>query len=333
MDAPLSPPAYRDRRTGLIIFGIVEIIIGCFCLLCAPLALLGQVMAAKATGNPPEFKMILPSLIMYPLLAVAFIWLGVGSMKRQRWARAISLIASWSWLLIGFVSLIMFIAMAPRIFATVVAGPQPLPPEARVVMMVIGGLTIGLLFIVLPGALVLFYRSRHVKATCETADPQLRWTDACPLPVLAVSLWVFFAAIWMPLMPLLYNSVFPFFGVLLHGFAPTLIFLVLMVLWLYAAWAIYRLKPVGWWLILVTLIIMTISNAVTFARIDIMEMYRAMGYSEEMLKQIQQFNFPGRQIVAMTLIGAAVIVGYLLFIYRYFRTPAQGPPQAPPTSA
>jgi hypothetical protein len=137
----------------------------------------------------------------------------------------------------------------------------------------------------------------------------------------------------MPLMPLLYNSVFPFFGVLRHGFAPTLIFLALMVLWLYAAWAIYRLKPIGWWLILVTLIIMTISNAMTFARIDLIEMYRAMGYSEEILKQIQQFNFPGRQIVPMTLIGAAIIVGYLLFIYRYFRTPAQAPPQASPTPA
>src|SRR5258705_9327778 len=133
MDAPLSPPVYRDRRTGLIIFGIVEIIIGCLCLLFAPLALLGQVMAAKVTGNPPEFKMILPSLIMYPLLAVAFIWLGVGSIKRQRWARALSLILSWSWLLIGFGSLIVFIAMAPRIFASVPAGPPPFPPATTAV--------------------------------------------------------------------------------------------------------------------------------------------------------------------------------------------------------
>jgi hypothetical protein len=333
MDAPLNAPAYRDRRTGLIIFGIVEVIIGCVCLLFAPLALLGQVMAAKATGNPPEFKIILPSLITYPLLAVAFIWLGVGSMKRLRWARALSLIVAWSWLLVGCVSLIMFIAMSPRIFANAAPG-QPLPPEMRAVMIVVGALTLGLFFVALPGTLVLFYRSRHVKATCEAADPEVRWTDACPLPVLAVSIWLLFAAVWMPLMPLLYHSVFPFFGVLLHGFGGTLIFLILTVVWLYAAWAIYRLKPIGWWLTLVTFGVMTISSAVTFSKIDLMEMYRAMGYSEEMLKQIQQVNFfAGSHIVAMTLVGAALIIGYLLFIYRYFRSPAQVEPQAPPTSA
>jgi hypothetical protein len=332
MDAPLNPPAYRDRRTGLIIFGIVEVIIGCVCLLFAPLALLGQVMAAKATGNPPEFKMILPSLIMYPLLAIVFIWLGVGSMKRQRWARALSLILAWSWLLVGVASLSMFIAMGPRIFAGATAG-QPVPPEVRVVMVVVGALFLAVFFVALPGSLVLFYRSRHVQATCEATDPQVRWTDACPLPVLAVSLWLLFAAVWMPLMPLLYNSVFPFFGVLVHGFGGTLIFLILTVLWLYAAWAIYQLKPIGWWLILVTFAVMTISSAVTFSKIDLMEMYRAMGYSEEMLKQIQQMNFAGRQIVAMTLIGGALVIGYLLFIYRYFRNPAQGASHVPPTSA
>jgi len=333
MDTPLSPPTYRDRRTGLIIFGIIEIIIGCFCLLFAPLVVLGQMMAAKSTGHPPEYKMIVPSLVLYPAVAVGFIWLGIGSMLRRRWARALSLIVSWSWLLIGLVSLVMFFVMAPTIFAAAMSGPQPLPPEARIVMMIVGGLTLGLLFVALPGALVLFYRSPHVKATCEAADPQRRWTDACPLPVLAASLWLFVGALWMPLMPIAYNSVLPVFGVLVHGMVGTLAFVALAVLWLYVAWALYRLKPIGWWLALITIGLMMISNAITFSTIDIMEMYRAMGYSDEMLKQIQQFKISSRQILFCSFFGTALMVGYFLFIYRYFRTPRQSEAQPSPPTA
>jgi hypothetical protein len=77
----------------------------------------------------------------------------------------------------------------------------------------------------------------------------------------------------------------------------------------------------------VTVGLLTISNAVTFATIDLTEMYRAMGYSEAMLQQIKAVSFSGRQILAMTLIGAALLLGYLAFIYRYFRNPMEIPGQ------
>src|SRR5215207_4853459 len=97
MDTLENPPAYRDRRTGLIVFGIIEIIIGLFLLLFVFLMIAGMMMG-NAAGARTELKMILPNLVMYPLLAAAFICLGIGSMIRRRWARALSLIVSWSWL-------------------------------------------------------------------------------------------------------------------------------------------------------------------------------------------------------------------------------------------
>ena len=333
MNALENSPAYRDRRTGLIVFGIVEIIIGCFCLLLLLMMVLGQVMAAKATGNPVPFKILLPSLLTYPAMAAGFVWLGIGSMKRRRWARAISLIVSWSWLLVGIVSIVAFVLMAPVIFKPMTTGPNALPEEARAVMMVMMALMLGVMFILIPGALLLFYRSPHVKATCEAADPQRSWTDACPLPVLAASLWMFFGGLMMPLMPIAYNGVFPFFGKLVQGAAGSVVFFILMAVWIYAAWAIYRLKPAGWWLALISFGLLLASNVVTFWNIDIMEWYRAMGYSEDLLNHIQQFNFSGRQFVIWTLVGAALIIGYLLFIYRYFRNPSSMPPQFSPTPA
>jgi len=50
MDAPLPPlvpPAYKDRRTGLIVFGIFAIVIGAICALFVPLMIVGQVMTAR----------------------------------------------------------------------------------------------------------------------------------------------------------------------------------------------------------------------------------------------------------------------------------------------
>ena len=71
MDAPTAPPTYRDRRTGLIVFGIVEIIIGCFCLLLMLMMFVGRVgpltlalaLAHRAAMKPkiryPEGKVLL----------------------------------------------------------------------------------------------------------------------------------------------------------------------------------------------------------------------------------------------------------------------------------
>ena len=58
--------------------------------------------------------------------------------------------------------------------------------------MVIALLFLGVFFVILPAVWIFFYKSRQVKATCEARDPVARWTDACPLPVLALCLWFLF---------------------------------------------------------------------------------------------------------------------------------------------
>src|SRR5438034_406184 len=75
----------------------------------------------------------------------------------------------------------------------------------------------GVIYVILPGAWVLFYRSRHVKATCESYDPMVRWTDHCPLPVLAVSLWLTFSALMMLVMAVVYKGILPMFGSFVAG--------------------------------------------------------------------------------------------------------------------
>jgi len=328
MEAIYAPPAYKNRRTGLMVFGIALIALGTLCLLFVPLIALGQLAAAKTTGDA-NFRMALPSLLMYGAAGVLFLTLGIGSIKGRRWARAVTLVLSWAWLVIGVISIVMFIWIMPSVLNAVaeVEG-ETLPPAARTIIMFLGACFLGIFFVLIPGLLVLFYGSSHVKATVEAMDSQLRWTDACPLPVLAVSLFAAFGAVTLLTMPVAYNGTIPLFGAILSGFVGSLLWLVLAALLGYAAWSIYHLRVAGWWIVLAVLVVFTISNVITFSRVDLMTLYRHMGYPEKQLELLEKVNiFTPAQIVGWSVIWVLPILGYLMFIKKHFRRaiPTQSP--------
>jgi hypothetical protein len=320
--AQLVPP-FRDRRTGLIVFGIIEILIGGLCALFIPLMLLGQAMAAKETGAESQLQFIIPALAIYGIAAIVLIVLGTGSIRTRRWARALSLIVAWSWLVIGTFAAVFMAIMFPRMLGQASPAGQDVPASARMIGMIIGLLVVAFFFVAVPAILVIFYQSKHVKATCEARDPIPGWTDRVPLPVLAVSLWLAFGAATMLFMPAAYHGVAPFFGVLISGLPGTIFFLAFCAIWFYCAWAIYQLKVVGWWLLLLTLIVGGLSNVLTFTRVDITEMYRLMGYSQAQLDQMQRYNyFKGGILIFGALIGFLPTLGFLLYVKKFLRKSA-----------
>jgi len=116
--------------------------------------------------------------------------------------------------------------LMPKMMATMAATAKPgqpaLPPAA------IAGVMSSCLcswYFLRPhaGIWTFFYSSRHVKATCEARDPVPRWTDACPLPVLALCLWAWLCLPMMLFMPFSGHMVMPFFGMFLTG-APAAVF-------------------------------------------------------------------------------------------------------------
>ncbi len=195
-EGDLAIPPYKDRTIGLVFFGLLELALGCLCLMMMGLV----VVACVATPMPPEqavpTEALIPGLIVYGLLAVVFVWLGVGSILARRWARALSLILGWIWLVLGVFATAFWVVLAPDIHADMWRQiKQPIPAEAAFSMFLIPAMLLGCGYLVLPGLFVLFYSSRHVRATCETRDPRPRWTDRCPLPVLALVLIFGFSAI------------------------------------------------------------------------------------------------------------------------------------------
>ncbi len=320
-----AAPAFKNRRTGLAVFGVFTVMLGAVSGMLVPLMFFGQRMAERSTGVPADPRAMLPAMLMYGTSAVALVWLGIGSIMARRWARVLILIFSWTWLLMGIVSLAAMAFVATRltevIRSAVPAGqPQMTGPMIQTIIAV-QFVAILVLFVLLPIAWILFYRSPHVRATCEANDPAPAWTDACPPAVLALSVWTALSAPMVLVGPLTYRSVFPFFGVLVTGLPAALISVVVAALLAYSAWALHRLRPVGWWLMTLGSCLATLSGAMTFARIDPMEMYRAMGFPEQQLEQMQKFSImtPSLMIGASVLFAVA-FVAYMLSVKKHFRS-------------
>jgi hypothetical protein len=316
---------YRDRKTGLVVFGIVEIIMGAFCALMIPLMILGMAASSALSEDAASAfnaGSMIPGLLFYVVLATWFVWLGIGSIQARRWARALWLVASWLWLISGVLGLVFVLVMMPDMYAQMIESGQMTQEVVSVVKYVTIGFSV-VFYILIPAVFVLFYGSRHTRATCEQRDPQVRWTDQCPLPVLAVSLMAGCCAACLPLMGF-YGWAMPVFGFILSGPAGAVVALVVAVLLGYVAWGTYRLNVNAWWCAVALVLVGGVSSAITFARVEWMELYEKMNFSAQQLEMMGQAG-PMQMSWMLLSWGLWVVVAlvYLLYIKRYFAPTAE----------
>ena len=90
-------------------------------------------------------------------------------------------------------------------------------------------------------------------------------------------------------------------------------------IWFYSAWAVYRLQAIGWWLVTITIVLSTISNLMTFPKLDIGEMYRLMGYADVQIQQMQRFNIVNPTLLTIGSVASSLLLlAYLIWIKRFF---------------
>ena len=113
--APPVPemPTFRDRGTGLIVFGVFQIILGLLAALMVPLVALGTFMSRLAPSGSMRLGQFVSSAATYGFIAVALLGLGIGSVQMKRWARALTLVTSWYWLVMGALVTILLTAVLP----------------------------------------------------------------------------------------------------------------------------------------------------------------------------------------------------------------------------
>jgi hypothetical protein len=319
-EEPLQSSDFKDMKTGLIVFGILLIILGGFCALMVPFAIFGMIVSVfldESSAAAMSPTMMIPVLLLYVLVAVWCISMGIGSIKARRWARALLLVTSWIELICGISGIVFMLMFMPDMFEEMGENEQiPAGMDIFMKYAMVGFMAV--FYVIIPAVLVLFYGNKNVKATCEFRDTEVRWTDKCPLPVLALSLMFGFWAVSILFMGF-YGWVVPFFGFILSGAKGAAVVLVAMLLIGYVAWGTYRLSIKAWWGAVLLVVGWAVSVVVTFSRVSMLDYYEKMNFPEQQLDTIEQYSIPQYYAIAficgLSLVG---FLGYLLYTRRYF---------------
>lgn len=311
---------FKDRKVRLVVLGVIQIIFGVICALLVPLMILGMVASAAVGKGPAEgvsMKTMIPGVLVYVVLAVWFIWMGTGSVMARRWARALVLVSSWVWLVSGACAFVFMLVILPDMSSKMGESGE-IPKDAVLLMKCVTGSFLALFYVGIPGAFVLLYSGKSVKATCERRDPRQRWTDKCPLPVLVVS---FVFAVWAVSMLSmgLYNWAIPFFGSVVSGTAGAVIVLVLALVLAYTARGIYKLDMKAWWCALLVHTGWSVSAIITFFTVSMEEFYEKMDFSRQQLDMMNQFNVMWESGMKLFMgLWAVAVLAYLIYVRRYF---------------
>jgi hypothetical protein len=316
MNTGTSESPCRDRKTGLIVFGILQLLMGGGCLLF--LLLLGL---SALLPRPPEAEMgtraLLPALGVYLLLSVWFVTMGIGSIRARRWARALILIAAWVWLVSGVMGM-GFLGVFWDSMARSMAANGQVPAGVVSAILAVMVVVMAVIYLVIPGALVLFYGRRDVKETCERLDPAPRWTDRCPLPVLAMSLLMGTGAVCLPLGGC-YHWPMPFFGAVLTGVQGAAVSLALLLAMAWLAWLAWRLDVRAWWGSLALVVAWSASAMLTFSRLGLMQFYTRMEIPAAQLAQMRPIaEAMDPAMIPLSAVWALALLGYLLYVRRFF---------------
>ena len=302
--ASSAPPplGFEDRSTGLLIFGVFEIIGGVLADLAIPAAWF--FMLSPRFPRPPGSEMSPRFVVLncagWAAAAVVLVTLGLGAIRARRWAWALNLILSW----------LVFLMLA------IVAGSIWIvtEPGSPVRFMVIPGL----LMLGVAGLFLLFYGRKDVELTCKLRDPVERWTDRRPLPVLAAALF----AAWGVVAGLVWNDapyVAPFFGRHLTGLPASALRLMSLAAGLYVAYALFKMKASGWWIAVAAASVQNVSMILTIGRTSALDAMTVAAWSKEKIAFMQQS--PGLATKGMW-VSVAFGVAHLLFLLwlgRYFR--------------
>jgi hypothetical protein len=327
---PSPPSAQPDRSTRLMVVGGLQIVLGCLCFLLVaammPAYFLGPLLQGPQ-GRAVDTTGMISAIFIYVALGAMFLWLGIGMIRIRRWAWTLTVVWSWLWLIIGLFSFaIVQLFMGQKMWAAI-AERGKMPPDIVTIARTTATLTTGFIYIFVPAVFVVLCHNQSVKATCYRRDPQPRWTDRCPMPVLAVSILLAFGA-FSSLTLLAYKCVMPLFGALLSGTAGALAIVLMALVFAYLAWGTYRLQTAAWWGALLFGLAAAVNWAVTARRGDLIQIYQRMGMPADQIALMRKMGIAemtSRWGPWMSLASGAAWLGYLLFVRRYFRSGRDAP--------
>lgn len=296
-DLGRSAPEARDRSVLLAVAGSVEILTGALCAAMAVLSWLALGLSAPLAGGAPSLRTTLPVVLLYGMLALAFVVLGVGSLRARRWACALMQAVSRVWLLSGLGTVLVGALVLPVLVRETSAG-MGVPPgfAAAATLVALAGLAITQ--VAVPAALWIVHRSPGVTATCRARDPRPSLLDDCPQPLLSLAVLCGLAGMSVVVVPA-YNFVFPFFGRLLAGRAGVLPWLAVAVACLALAWGSCRRCPWVWWGAIAATLTAAVATVLTALAVDLSALVEALALPPAQARAWTRLPAPGAGLAVL----------------------------------
>jgi hypothetical protein len=318
---PAAPlPVVRDRKTGLVLFGCLQIALAIGALLILALALVSRRMLPPdvAKGSPVAIQ-----VVVWGGVAAVFLALGIGSIQRRRWARILTLVVSGLWLFSGVLGGIVVALVLPG----VLKGLPSLGPAARPAFLVAGSVFV-FFQVLLPSAFLIFYARRDVAATCEARDTNAGFADRVPLPIFLMAL--LYALTAAGTLASAFMAVLPYPGGILVGTPAAAILITSAALSAVTAWGVYRRCLWAWWTAIVLSATGTVYGVLTYSRVDPDALYRAQGFDPERLRAPGMPDlFRSPVMWVGMLVWGVLYLAFLMWARRFF--PGPGKESLPPT--
>ncbi|HBZ87027.1 MAG: hypothetical protein A2509_03435 [Candidatus Edwardsbacteria bacterium RIFOXYD12_FULL_50_11] len=316
----INSDEFKDRSGGLKAFGVVLIILGAFNLLMIPLAVLGSVMGRSAGAGQSAgywaFSLAV-NLLTYLFLGGTFLWTGIDSIRLKRWVRPVLLSIGWVWLLLGLMVTALIFFLLPRMMGYFMPPDVSAPSSIINIVIAVSGTVSFIFMVLLPGLLVWFYSQNAVKRTIEAKDPGPAWTDACPPPVLAISLFYGVSAVLT--LPASFMGVTYAFGHLITGVPAILIMLAAAVIAGYICYGFYKLDIRAWWVSIATTLFWSAAFLFTLSEEDMVRMFSFTGNDQNIKFGQSWMQFVWNYQIPVMIISAITFIAYLLYIKKYFK--------------
>jgi len=308
---------FEDRSVRLILFGIVAVGVGllnfALGLLQVAMVLFGALMPGES-GLPTTDPSLLMGSTIYGLLGAAFVWLGVGSVRKRRWVRPLMLTLAWTWLA-GGVLVALFTPSVMDSLALTATDPETagfFEVAKLIVLVLVAGFGV-----LLPAAFIWVYRDHDLQQTCEAHDPGPAWTERCPTSVLGLSVGLGACAVLV--LPMLARPALPFFTMVLTGWSAAVVLSIGALACAYLARSIYRMEMSGWWGTFGFFLLLGLATVVALVVLDPGELYRSLGYPEMQTEALEGTGILGGGLgVGISVLITAASLVYMVGIRKHF---------------
>ena len=305
---------FKDRSLLLVLIGVPAFLIGIVAAIYGPIEFYPLYMFSEGGRLHYEgfgigsfmFGNIALQIIGYYLVALIFIPLGYGHLRRRRWVRNYALSLLWFWLVVGAPLAVMFLLMLLSV--------KDLQPALAWMILAFTGFS----YPILPGILIAFYRREDVRLTLERRDPRSSWWSQTPLPISVLTLLLGFYFVFLHV-PLLFRGIFPFFGKFLFDFDGMFLIDIALLSLVVLLVGMFKRKSWAWWGSLLYFGLLLISTVLTLLKVPFSELLDAMQFPSIELNILQGMPIQSYHLIVafglpLSLTLVAVIVAKKHFI-------------------